>query len=176
MGDSDTELQQLVDVLPQYEDQIRYWESQLEAISNVRADVIQAQETLNGMLDSDKEMEMMVPVGHNTSIFTTVRDPDRILVGLGSRVYMEATRADSLERLSKRLDGLEVTAGGVMPGTGLAEVFMISPCSRPCAQQQKDQSGRESGSDSWKAYMRRSTNTINYGSALPLAQGVKFDV
>ncbi len=36
--------------------------------------------------------------------------------------------------------------------------------------------GRESGSDSWKAYMRRSTNTTNFGSALPLAQGVKFDV
>ncbi|TWT78055.1 NAD/NADP-dependent betaine aldehyde dehydrogenase [Posidoniimonas polymericola] len=36
--------------------------------------------------------------------------------------------------------------------------------------------GRESGSDSWKQYMRRSTNTINYGSALPLAQGIKFDV
>lgn len=36
--------------------------------------------------------------------------------------------------------------------------------------------GRESGSDSWKAYMRRSTNTVNYGTALPLAQGVKFDV
>lgn len=36
--------------------------------------------------------------------------------------------------------------------------------------------GRESGSDSWKQYMRRSTNTINYGDALPLAQGVKFDV
>ena len=36
--------------------------------------------------------------------------------------------------------------------------------------------GRESGSDSWKAYMRRATNTINYGSALPLAQGVSFDV
>lgn len=36
--------------------------------------------------------------------------------------------------------------------------------------------GRESGSDSWKAYMRRSTNTVNYGSALPLAQGVRFDV
>ena len=107
MGDSATELQQLVDVLPQYEDQIRYWESQLEAISNVRADILQAQETLNGMLDSDKEMEMMVPVGHNTSIFTTVKDLDRILVGLGSRVYMEATRADSLERLSKRLESLE---------------------------------------------------------------------
>ena len=36
--------------------------------------------------------------------------------------------------------------------------------------------GRESGSDAWKAYMRRATNTINYGSTLPLAQGVKFDV
>ncbi len=36
--------------------------------------------------------------------------------------------------------------------------------------------GREAGSDSWKAYMRRATNTINYGRTLPLAQGVKFDV
>ncbi|RYF23759.1 MAG: aldehyde dehydrogenase family protein [Comamonadaceae bacterium] len=36
--------------------------------------------------------------------------------------------------------------------------------------------GREAGSDSWKAYMRRATNTINYSNALPLAQGVQFDV
>lgn len=36
--------------------------------------------------------------------------------------------------------------------------------------------GRESGSDAWKAYMRRQTNTINYGSELPLAQGIKFDL
>ena len=36
--------------------------------------------------------------------------------------------------------------------------------------------GRESGSDSWKAYMRRQTNTINYSSELPLAQGIKFDL
>jgi aldehyde dehydrogenase (NAD+) len=36
--------------------------------------------------------------------------------------------------------------------------------------------GRESGSDSWRAYMRRATNTINYGKTLPLAQGVTFDV
>jgi len=36
--------------------------------------------------------------------------------------------------------------------------------------------GRESGSDCWKLYMRRATNTINYGSALPLAQGVRFDI
>ena len=36
--------------------------------------------------------------------------------------------------------------------------------------------GRESGSDAWRAYMRRATNTINYGTTLPLAQGVQFDV
>jgi aldehyde dehydrogenase (NAD+) len=36
--------------------------------------------------------------------------------------------------------------------------------------------GRESGSDSWKAYMRRQTNTINYGTTIPLAQGIKFDL
>ncbi|WP_108660616.1 L-piperidine-6-carboxylate dehydrogenase [Acuticoccus kandeliae] len=36
--------------------------------------------------------------------------------------------------------------------------------------------GRESGSDAWRAYMRRATNTINYSSALPLAQGVVFDI
>jgi aldehyde dehydrogenase (NAD+) len=36
--------------------------------------------------------------------------------------------------------------------------------------------GREAGSDSWKAYMRRATNTLNYGRTLPLAQGVKFDI
>jgi aldehyde dehydrogenase (NAD+) len=35
--------------------------------------------------------------------------------------------------------------------------------------------GRESGSDAWKAYMRRQTNTINYGTSLPLAQGIKFE-
>ncbi len=36
--------------------------------------------------------------------------------------------------------------------------------------------GRESGSDAWRAYMRRATNTVNYSNQLPLAQGVKFDV
>ncbi|MGK0180436.1 MAG: aldehyde dehydrogenase (NAD+) [Nitrospinales bacterium] len=36
--------------------------------------------------------------------------------------------------------------------------------------------GRESGSDAWKVYMRRQTNTINYSEGLPLAQGIKFDL
>jgi aldehyde dehydrogenase (NAD+) len=36
--------------------------------------------------------------------------------------------------------------------------------------------GREAGSDAWKGYMRRATNTINFGKQLPLAQGVRFDI
>jgi aldehyde dehydrogenase (NAD+) len=36
--------------------------------------------------------------------------------------------------------------------------------------------GREAGSDVWKSYMRRTTSTVNYGTTLPLAQGVRFDV
>jgi aldehyde dehydrogenase (NAD+) len=36
--------------------------------------------------------------------------------------------------------------------------------------------GRESGSDAWKSYMRRATNTINYGDDLPLAQGIRFEL
>ena len=36
--------------------------------------------------------------------------------------------------------------------------------------------GRESGSDAWKIYMRRQTNTINWGTSLPLAQGIKFEI
>ena len=36
--------------------------------------------------------------------------------------------------------------------------------------------GRESGSDAWKVYMRRQTNTVNYSDQLPLAQGIKFDL
>jgi prefoldin alpha subunit len=107
MTESEKELQQLVDALPQYENQIRYWESQLEAISNVRSDIFQAQDTLNGMMDSKDGMELMVPVGHNTSIFTNVNDLDRVLVGIGSRVYLETTREDSIKRLDKRLEGIE---------------------------------------------------------------------
>jgi aldehyde dehydrogenase (NAD+) len=42
--------------------------------------------------------------------------------------------------------------------------------------EQETGGGREAGADSWKAYMRRATNTLNYGRSLPLAQGVSFDI
>ena len=63
MSDSDVELRRLVNALPQYEEQIRYWESQLDAISNVKTDIFQAQDTINGMIKSDKSNELLVPVG-----------------------------------------------------------------------------------------------------------------
>ena len=45
-----------------------------------------------------------------------------------------------------------------------------------CASKLCAGGGREAGSDSWNAYMRRQTCTVNYGTELPLAQGVRFDV
>jgi aldehyde dehydrogenase (NAD+) len=45
-----------------------------------------------------------------------------------------------------------------------------------CGGEKETGGGRESGSDAWKAYMRRQTNTINYGKDLPLAQGIRFDL
>src|SRR5690606_4166274 len=45
-----------------------------------------------------------------------------------------------------------------------------------CGGEKETGAGRESGSDAWKFYMRRQTNTINFGSKLPLAQGIKFDL
>ena len=42
--------------------------------------------------------------------------------------------------------------------------------------EKRNRGGRESGSDAWKVYMRRQTNTINWGTSLPLAQGIKFEL
>ena len=77
-----------------------------EFLENIKTDIFQAQDTMKGMLDSKDKMDMLVPVGHNTSIFANVEDLDRVLVGIGSRVYMETTRKDSLARLDKRLEDL----------------------------------------------------------------------
>jgi aldehyde dehydrogenase (NAD+) len=52
----------------------------------------------------------------------------------------------------------------------------IGPSGAEIGGEKETGDGRESGSDAWKAYMRCATNTINFGRALPLAQGVKFDV
>jgi aldehyde dehydrogenase (NAD+) len=90
-----------------------------------------------------------VPQGLSSSIFTTdLREAETFLSAAGSDC--------GISNVNIGTSGAEI--GGAFGG-------------------EKDTGGgRESGSDAWKAYMRRATNTINYSSALPLAQGVKFDI
>ena len=90
-----------------------------------------------------------VPQGLSSSIFTTdVREAERFVSAVGSDC--------GIANVNIGPSGAEI--GGAFGG-------------------EKDTGGgRESGSDSWKAYMRRATNTFNYSNALPLAQGISFDI
>jgi len=90
-----------------------------------------------------------VPQGLSSSIFTTdIREAERFLSAAGSDC--------GIANVNIGPSGAEI--GGAFGG------------------EKETGGGREAGTDSWRAYMRRATNTINYGSTLPLAQGVKFDV
>ncbi len=90
-----------------------------------------------------------VPQGLSSSIFTlNMRTAERFLSAAGSDC--------GIANVNIGTSGAEI--GGAFGG------------------EKETGGGRESGSDSWKAYMRRQTNTVNYGTELPLAQGIEFDV
>jgi aldehyde dehydrogenase (NAD+) len=90
-----------------------------------------------------------VPQGLSSAIFTTdLRESERFLSASGSDC--------GLANVNMGSSGAEI--GGAFGG------------------EKETGGGRESGSDAWKAYMRRVTSAINFGHALPLAQGVKFDI
>jgi aldehyde dehydrogenase (NAD+) len=90
-----------------------------------------------------------VPQGLSSSIFTTnMREAETFLSVTGSDC--------GIANVNIGTSGAEI--GGAFGG------------------EKETGGGRESGSDAWKAYMRRATNTINYGTELPLAQGVTFDI
>jgi aldehyde dehydrogenase (NAD+) len=90
-----------------------------------------------------------VPQGLSSSIFTlNVREAERFLSATGSDC--------GIANVNIGTSGAEI--GGAFGG------------------EKETGGGRESGSDAWKQYMRRATNTINYGTELPLAQGVSFDI
>jgi aldehyde dehydrogenase (NAD+) len=90
-----------------------------------------------------------VPQGLSSSIFTTdLREAETYLSAAGSDC--------GIANVNIGTSGAEI--GGAFGG------------------EKETGGGRESGSDAWRAYMRRATNTINYSSALPLAQGVRFDI
>lgn len=100
-------------------------------------------------LEEAIELQNSVPQGLSSSIFTmNMREAERFLSAVGSDC--------GIANVNIGTSGAEI--GGAFGG------------------EKETGGGRESGSDSWKAYMRRQTNTINWGESLPLAQGIKFHV
>ena len=87
--------------------------------------------------------------------------------GLSSAIFTESMRKAE-EFLSPH--GSDCGIANVNIGTSGAEI------GGAFGGEKETGGGRESGSDSWKAYMRRQTNTVNWSEALPLAQGIKFDI
>ena len=95
------------------------------------------------------EMHNNVPQGLSSSMFTTnIQHAELFLSSLGSDC--------GIANINIGTSGAEI--GGAFGG------------------EKETGGGRESGSDSWKQYMRRQTNTINWSNDLPLAQGIKFDI
>jgi len=86
--------------------------------------------------------------------------------GLSSSIFTENVKAAEAFLSSA---GSDCGIAGVNIGTSGAEI------GGAFGGEKETGGGRESGSDAWKAYMRRQTNTINYSDALPLAQGIKFE-
>ena len=100
-------------------------------------------------LDEAIAMQNDVPQGLSSAIFTTnLKAAEAFLAASGSDC--------GIANVNIGTSGAEI--GGAFGG------------------EKETGGGRESGSDAWKAYMRRQTNTINYSDALPLAQGIKFEV
>lgn len=103
----------------------------------------------SGEVDSAIAIQNDVPQGLSSAIMTTnLREAERFLSCAGSDC--------GIANVNIGTSGAEI--GGAFGG------------------EKETGGGRESGSDSWKAYMRRQTNTINYSTHLPLAQGIKFDL
>lgn len=100
-------------------------------------------------LDEAIEMQNGVPQGLSSAIMTTnVREAEQFLAAAGSDC--------GIANVNIGTSGAEI--GGAFGG------------------EKETGGGRESGSDAWKVYMRRQTNTVNYSTQLPLAQGIKFDL
>ena len=85
--------------------------------------------------------------------------------GLSSAIF---TQDNSEAELFLSASGSDCGIANVNIGTSGAEI------GGAFGGEKETGGGRESGSDAWKTYMRRATNTINYSGELPLAQGVKF--
>ncbi|OJV51520.1 MAG: aldehyde dehydrogenase family protein [Bacteroidetes bacterium 43-16] len=100
-------------------------------------------------LEEAIELQNAVPQGLSSAIMTTnIREAEQFLCAAGSDC--------GIANVNIGTSGAEI--GGAFGG------------------EKETGGGRESGSDAWKVYMRRQTNTVNYSTQLPLAQGIKFDL
>lgn len=104
---------------------------------------------------------------HYKTIEEAIEFQNDVPQGLSSSIFSNNLRETELF-LSQR--GSDCGIANVNIGTSGAEI------GGAFGGEKETGGGRESGSDAWKFYMRRQTNTINYGKELPLAQGIKFDV
>jgi aldehyde dehydrogenase (NAD+) len=102
-----------------------------------------------------------------TDLEQAITDHNAVGAGLASSIFTRDQR--EAERFMAA-DGSDCGLANVNIGPSGAEI------GGAFGGEKETGGGRESGSDSWKAYMRRATNTINYSGELPLAQGVKFDI
>ncbi|MER9593022.1 aldehyde dehydrogenase family protein [Mesorhizobium australicum] len=96
-----------------------------------------------------------------------LEEHNAVAAGLSSSIF--TLNMQEAERFLSA-DGSDCGIANVNIGTSGAEI------GGAFGGEKETGSGRESGSDAWKAYMRRATNTVNYSRALPLAQGVSFDI
>ena len=99
-----------------------------------------------------------------------LRRSDRTAERRARRVWRAASSPPTCARPSGSARPTAVTAASPTS----TSVRAAPRSAEPSAARRPPVAGRESGSDAWKAYMRRATNTINYSNDLPLAQGVKF--
>ena len=101
-----------------------------------------------------------------TDLKNAIHMQNNVKQGLSSSIFTNDMREAELFLSS---EGSDCGIANVNIGTSGAEI------GGAFGGEKETGGGRESGSDSWKAYMRRITATVNYGSELPLAQGVEFD-
>ncbi|MBS4035759.1 MAG: aldehyde dehydrogenase family protein [Ignavibacterium sp.] len=104
---------------------------------------------------------------YNGDIHNAIELQNGVVQGLSSSIFTNNLR-EAEAFLSP--EGSDCGIANVNIGTSGAEI------GGAFGGEKETGGGRESGSDSWKAYMRRQTNTINYGTKLPFAQGIKFDI
>ena len=106
-------------------------------------------------------------IKYSGNVSNAIKLHNGVVQGLSSSIFTNNLR-EAEEFLS--VEGSDCGIANVNIGTSGAEI------GGAFGGEKQTGGGRESGSDAWKAYMRRQTNTINYGNELPLAQGIKFEI